>query len=105
MGRLQVSLRSQSPSLILHTSRFFQLWTRIETDFGNAPDCVIEDGRYTRRLRLLPGDLSHEDQGKVIALYIHMLDNALKAFFSSIDDPAKAAENIQEIYLSANIRI
>lgn len=105
IGELRVSLRSQSSSLILYMSQFFRIWTQIEAAAGNAPDCALEDGRYTRVLRLPPGEYSPEELGEALARYIRAMDSAMKAFFSSLDDPRAAALMMERIYASAGINM
>lgn len=94
-GELRVSMRSQSSSLILYLGQFFRLWDQIEkTCLRPAPQAVIEDGRYVRRIRLPKG--SHGEQGAVLAAYIRAMDSAMKQFFRHLDDPRTAARLVRE---------
>lgn len=96
-GQLKVSLRSQSSSLILYMSQFWKLWVKIETAYTGGVDCLIEDGRFIRTLR---GDVTSQQLGEAISEYIKALDSAMKAFFSSLDKPAQAMRQVENIYLS-----
>ena len=64
-GELRVSLRSQSSALILYLSQFFRLWAKIEQAYAGGADCIIQDGKYARRLNL-PARLSDREQGAVL---------------------------------------
>ena len=96
-GELRVSLRSQSSNLILYLGQFFRLWDKIETAYLGGTDCVIQDGRYSRRLRL-PEGLSDREQGAVLAGYIRAMERGLKAFFNSLEDPRQAAAAVDRAY-------
>ena len=60
-------------------------------------DCVIQDGKYARRLKL-PARVSHREQGAVLAGYIRAMEQGLRAFFHSLDDPRQAAAAVEQAY-------
>ena len=78
-GELRVSLRSQSSALILYLGQFFRLWAKIEQAYVGGADCVIQDGKYARRLKL-PARLSDREQGAVLAGYIRAMEQGLRPF-------------------------
>jgi hypothetical protein len=96
-GELRVSLRSQSSALILYLGQFFRLWAKIEQAYVGGADCVIQDGKYARRLKL-PVRLSDREQGAVLAGYIRAMEQGLRAFFHSLDDPRQAAAAVEQAY-------
>ena len=96
-GELRVSLRSQSSALILYLGQFFRLWAKIEQAYVGGADCVIQDGKYARRLKL-PARVSHREQGVVLAGYIRAMEQGLRAFFHSLDDPRQAAASVEQAY-------
>ena len=96
-GELRVSLRSQSSALILYLGQFFRLWAKIEQAYVGGADCVIQDGKYARRLKL-PARESHREQGAVLAGYIRAMEQGLRAFFHSLDDPRQAAASVEQAY-------
>lgn len=96
-GELRVSLRSQSSALILYLSQFFRLWAKIEQAYVGERDCVIQDGKYARRLSL-PVRLSHREQGAVLAGYIRAMEQGLRAFFHSLEDPHQGAALVEQAY-------
>ena len=96
-GELRVSLRSQSSALILYLGQFFRLWAKIEQAYVGGADCVIQDGKYARRLKL-PARLSDREQGAVLAGYIRAMEQGLRAFFHSLDDPRQAAGSVEQAY-------
>ena len=96
-GELRVSLRSQSSALILYLGQFFRLWAKIEQAYVGGADCVIQDGKYARRLKL-PARLSDREQGAVLAGYIRAMEQGLRTFFHSLDDPRQAAAAVEQAY-------
>ena len=96
-GELRVSLRSQSSALILYLGQFFRLWAKIEQAYVGGADCVIQDGKYARRLKL-PARVSHREQGAGLAGYIRAMEQGLRAFFHSLDDPRQAAAAVEQAY-------
>ena len=96
-GELRVSLRSQNSALILYLGQFFRLWAKIEQAYIGGSDCVIEDGKYLRRLTL-PARLPEREQGAVLAGYIRAMERGLGAFFNSLEDPRQAAAAVERAY-------
>ena len=89
-GELRVSLRSQNSALILYLGQFFRLWAKVEQAYLGGCDCAIADGRYARGLHL-PASLSEREQGAVLAGYIRAMEQGLRGFFHSLEDPRQAA--------------
>ena len=100
LGELRVSVRSQNSSLVLAMLQFFKLWTRIENNYIGRVECVLEDGRYMRKLRQTEEQLSNEQIGAGIAGYINLLDSALKQYFETIHDPALALTRVEKLYVN-----
>ena len=96
-GELRVSLRSQSSALILYLGQFFRLWAKLEQAYIGGADCVIEDGKYARKLNL-PARLSEGEQGAVLAGYIRAMERGLGAFFNNLEDPRQAAAAVERAY-------
>lgn len=104
-GELRVSLRTQSTKLILYIIQFFKLWAKIEEAYIGRTDFVIEDGRYLRKLHILPrnstqGSSVPDNQvlGEIIANYIQVLDDSMKAYFSMLENPVRAAQEVEMRY-------
>ena len=100
LGELRVSVRSQNSSLVLAMLQFFKLWTRIENNYIGRVECVLEDGRYMRKLRQTEEQLTNEQIGAGIAGYINLLDSALKQYFETIHDPALALTRVEKLYVN-----
>ena len=97
--RLKVILRSQNQTLIHYLSQFFSLWQELEKKAGGVKNgWSIEDARYTRVLDLPGEEISDEDFGQEIAAYIQILDQAMNAFFESLDEPQRAVAAVNSIY-------
>ena len=105
IGELRVSLRSQNAALLLYMKQFFLLWMNIESRYVCGCVYGAEDGRFTRRLRLLSTDgkqheisLSSEALGSLIYAYVDVFDRALKCYFYNLDNPGAAAKEINDMY-------
>lgn len=117
IGELRVSLRSQNAALLLYMTQFFRLWMNIESRYVDGCTYSAEDGRFTRRLRLLstqpadykrsaedrPGEkkeisLSSEALGSLIYAYIDIFDRSLKCYFYNLDNPGAAVKEIDRMY-------
>lgn len=96
-GELRVSLRSQNSTLLLYLGQFFRLWSRIEQAYIGGADSAVSDGKYVRRLTL-PQGLSERQQGEVLAGYIGAMEQGLRAFFHSLDNPQAAAAAVERAY-------
>ena len=104
VGELRVSLRTQNRTLLWYTARFFSLWAAAEARIAGIRGSVIEEGRFTRPLRLRRPEGSEQERmtgdtlGLLLASYINCFDGALKEFFEDPDSPA-AGTRIEERYL------
>ena len=61
-----------------------------------------KDGRFSRELAA-PSGVSHYDSetlGNAIADYIKLLDEMIKIWFANLDQPDKAASQIQHYYIT-----
>jgi hypothetical protein len=116
--RLKVILRTQSRTLIEYMDRFFILWNKLEkqaeekrskaeekkpahgganeakpeTDYGWKTE--TDAAKYYRVLRAPSEDVSDEEFGERIAVYIRAVDEAMKTFFGEIEDPERAVEDV-----------
>ena len=98
LGELRVSVRSQNATLMLTMLQFFKLWTRIETSYIGRTECVMEDGRFSRKLRMPKGEPDYTAVGEAIADYINVLDRAIKAYFENLTNPQYAPVAVETIY-------
>lgn len=99
IGELRVSMRTQNAKLILYMNAFYHLWTKIETAYRGEIPCIALDGKYSRKLILLNRTASKEiDLGHVIAAYVNTFDKALKTYFYYLENPARAAAEVDLIY-------
>ena len=105
VGELRVSMRTQNSTLTAYMMLFYRLWTQVEETHVGRVACRAAEGKYSRRLvvreNASAGEaaVSPDTLGELIATYIRTFDQALKAFFERLDDPAAAARRIEEIYL------
>lgn len=99
-GLLKVSLRSQNASLIAWLEQFFRLWEKLERAYAGPRESAIQPGRFTRVLRL-PQDCGTHGQGEAIMAYIRAMDQAMKAYFSCLEDPARALRQTEKVYQTA----
>ncbi len=116
--RLKVILRTQSRTLIEYMDRFFILWNKLEkqaeekrskaeekkpahgganeakpeTDYGWKTE--TDAAKYYRVLHAPSEDVSDEEFGERIAVYIRAVDEAMKTFFGEIEDPERAVEDV-----------
>ena len=99
LGELRVSVRSQNSTLRLTMLQFFKLWTRIEHSYVGRTEYAIEDGRYTRKLRMpKDGGLDEAALGEAIADYIGLFDRAIKTYFENLTSPAYAVIAVETLY-------
>lgn len=95
IGRLKVSFRTQSPSLIKEANRFFALWAAME---GIGPKQYrIADGKY-ERIFLAKPDTSDQWIAELISNYIKRLDRCMKEYFIHFDNPSYAKERVIQLY-------
>ncbi len=104
LGALRVSLRTQNAALVLAAMRFYAIFAAVEEKYIGESSYRIEDGKFLRVffLRVSPhgmeGLLGADDIGRLIARYIEAFDRALKAYFSLLEDPARAAQAVDAVY-------
>lgn len=100
-GELRVSVRSQNSTFVLTMLQFFKLWTKIEQSYLGHTECLLEDGRYVRKLRLNTDEQKQADNqniGEAIAAYIDTFDRALKLYFLNLTTPAYAVTGVEKLY-------
>lgn len=90
IGWLRISCRTQNQSLLKAMDAFFRFWIQLEQRY--EPVCrqmegmyEIAPGRMTRCL-LRREELSTEETGHAISLYIHQFDELIQAYFSGIQE-------------------
>lgn len=106
VGRLKISLRTQSAELIALTDSFFRMWSKLEQKYlgkfftGGFP-CEILPKLYSRDFyEVGKGRLSDIEIAEAISGYIRVFDKALTQYFNNIND-IKAAESLcEETYRS-----
>lgn len=104
VGRLKVSIRTQSSQLINATNEFFSLWSGIENKYLAKvfPSGVPWSGGYANFSRdfYAPDHTKLSDQqiAQAIGSYINLIDECVKEFFSKIDKPEEAARSIEQKY-------
>ena len=84
LGVLRVSLRTKNQVLIAMLYRFFELFARLEGEYVGNCEYTVGEGRFSRVLRLRDEGktmLTLEGIGSLVADYLTMLDNAMKAYF------------------------
>lgn len=106
LGELRVKVRSRSDGFTLMMLQFFRLWAKLEEAYIGRTDVSLEPNSFTRRL--VPhvkadGRVLGAVDGHAIAAYVNALDGAMKAFFASVNDPAKAAE-AAEAYMADYVK-
>ena len=105
IGKLKVSLRTQSESLIGEFERFTELWMRLEQQYiiGHFPHGITYetgDGKFTRTFCLPPDKHKLTDDAIAAALseYITMFDEMIKLYFANCADREKAAALVHKRY-------
>ncbi|HBI51579.1 MAG TPA: hypothetical protein DDX72_02215 [Ruminococcaceae bacterium] len=105
IGKLKVSLRTQSDSLIAEFERFTGIWVRLEQEhiISHFPDGITYetgDGKFTRTFCLPPDKHKLTDDGIAEALseYIKMFDDIIKLYFANCSDHAKAQAIVRKRY-------
>lgn len=83
LGTLSVLFRTQSASLIDAMTRFFRLWTRVETawltpQLGTPISYALYDGRFERPILTPRTACTSEDVAKALCAYIQTFDTLLK---------------------------
>jgi predicted transcriptional regulator len=104
VGRLKVTLRTQSEELIRLTGKFFEYWSRLERKYlgkfftGEFP-CEVSPKCYTRDFyEVGGGQLGDREIARAISEYIRIFDKAITAYFDNVDDIVKAQRLCEETY-------
>lgn len=104
VGRLKVTLRTQSEELTELMNGFFIFWSGMEKKYlgkffkGEFP-CQVAPKCYSRDFFAInERALSDNDIAQAISDYIRIFDKAVTAYFESIDDREKAQEICEQIY-------
>lgn len=106
VGRLKVTLRTQSEELIGLTDSFFKLWSEMEKRYlgkffsGEFP-CAISEKCYVRDFYTvsdLTGELTDNEIAAAITEYIRVFDKAITKYFENINDSETACRLCEEIY-------
>ncbi len=101
VGELKVSMRTQNATLSLLVGQFFKLWARIERAYHPETRLSLTDGKF---VKLFVTDLSSSAAiGEGISAYIDAFDHALKSFFYLLDEPERAAEEVERTFLAADL--
>lgn len=104
IGELRVVFRTQNGELLSALLDFFTFWVQMEERFMHGvPDiqalCQVDEGRYTRQLRLAPGRAySSEEIAQGIAGYIGAFDRGIKCYFSHQGSWREVLPEIEEMY-------
>lgn len=103
LGRLKVSFRTQSESLIEKLTSFFMIWVELEKQyilqyFQQGIAYQVDGGRFVRTF-ILPVEHEHDTPEQIaaaISAYINMFDDVLKTYFAA--DEALAEQSAAEKY-------
>jgi hypothetical protein len=104
VGRLKVTLRTQSEELIGLTNRFFEYWSGLEQKYlgeffsGKFP-CAISPKCYTRDFyEVGSGNLTDSEIAQAISEYIAIFNNAITLYFENAHDLPKAQSLCEQTY-------
>jgi hypothetical protein len=104
VGRLKVTLRTQSEELIRLTELFFEYWSKLEQKYlgkffkGGFP-CEITAKCYTRDFyEVGEGNLSDREIAQAISEYIRIFNKAITLYFDNVSDVEKAQKLCEETY-------
>lgn len=105
-GELKVFYRTQNAGFSADLNGFFDMWIALERHYISSVIsediiCRITDGKFTRTLNLPQQDISDEKLGTLIAQYVEMFDNTMKAYFSALPDWNTACAAAEKYYKSA----
>ena len=110
VGRLKISLRTQSGSLIGMIGGFFAVWIGIEGKylhrlFPNGSPWTGEGAAFTREF-IRPGGsvLSDEQLAEAIGGYVNLLDSCLRLYFEDQTSADRIEERYKQ-YLTAGVLI
>lgn len=108
VGKLKVSIRTQSSQLIAEMNNFFNMWQTIENKYlARTPPQKIRwefnGATFVRTFYCLPSEnLSDEQIANAIGGYINLVDKCIKIYFDNIDDPKFAEQKIENVYLQTH---
>lgn len=97
VGVLKVSVRTHNPALIGYMTEFFKLWSRIESAYCKGYEYYIGEGRFSRTLGLAGNDDFDVLADRIIN-YVNAFDDAMKRFFSLLDDADDAVRSVEKAY-------
>lgn len=105
VGRLKISLRTQSAALIKMIGGFFALWISLEGKYlRKLFDGVPWSGSEACYIRSFfspnGAALSDEEIATAIGGYINLLDECIRLYFSAADESSaeEAAKKIEQLY-------
>ncbi|MBQ8724777.1 MAG: hypothetical protein IJY74_03790 [Oscillospiraceae bacterium] len=103
-GWLRVSCRTQNSTLLEAMEDFFRLWIqfelRVEPEIRSIAGMYeLAPGKMTRRI--LRRNISPEETGKAISMYITRFDEIMQAYFSGLQSgipPVQLRKNAAEMF-------
>lgn len=104
IGEMRAGLRTQSGALIRELDCFYAAFAEIEHSLTGHTETCFEGGRFFRKLRLRSNPnviyrtLSSNTLGDVIAAFVRLFDDALRIWFSFINEERKAVTEIEALY-------
>ncbi len=99
-GEIRVGLRTQNATLKLYLLQFYKLWAKLECAYNRYAEHSVNGERFTKKLIIPLGEKISEDElSSVIAEYITAFDRALKAFFTYLSEPQRAAYAVEQIMI------
>lgn len=111
VGRLKISLRTQSRSLIAHITGFFKMWIGIESRYmsriitGGSPWSGSEASFTREFFSPNAGALSDEQLAEAIGGYVNLLDQCLRLYFESEGRADALIEEKYKAYLAKGVVI
>ena len=102
IGVMNVIFRTQSAELLEAMSRFFRLWTAVETDLTagvvkEPAEYSLYDGRFTRTISLPTGqDYTPREVAGAISEYVRLFDRLMKGYIAG----RFSGENLRDQYLT-----
>ena len=101
LGVLHASFHTQSKALIADANAFFARWAAGEVAHGlcSQEDFSIEDGCWNRVFRIrTENQVSAQELGEKMGLYIKQVDAALKAYFAQLPDREAADQAVDAFF-------
>lgn len=112
IGQLKILFRTQSPELLVELTRFFKVWTQLETVYikhfftKDAIEYSLENGKFTRTFAVPnDSDYTEEQIGNAISYYIATFDEMLKGFLSGEYPSTETLEKRYLQYLNSGVQI